>query len=286
MTPYRWKLLIFIVILGIAGYALWPSIQLYRMPEEQRYGSDPEVAALREESLKLGLDLLGGMRLVLQLDRTELSPEEVPDALDRAMEVLRNRIDQFGVAEPTIQKQGEDRILIQLPGLLDKQRAIDLIGQTALLEFKLVQPEAKTRQVIDRLDRAIAAALSGTTVSDSLLADSLSNELDTSRPLRSLLYDYPSLTMGAPAVAPGDVSRVQDLLDLVDLDSVIPADSQVALSSKASSAGEGASGYHLYVVKKRPEMTGAAIKNAVMQIGLDPTDPFPQGFTLSDTWGG
>ncbi|MEZ4650793.1 MAG: protein translocase subunit SecD [Candidatus Eisenbacteria bacterium] len=281
MTPYRWKLLIFIVVLAIAGYALWPSIQLYRMPAEERYGSDPDVAALREESLKLGLDLLGGMRLVLQLDRTQLSAEEVPDALDRAMEVLRNRIDQFGVAEPTLQKQGEDRILIQLPGLLDKQRAIDLIGQTALLEFKLVQQEAKTRQVIDRLDRAIAAALSGAAVSDSLLADSLSNELDTSRPLRSLLYDYPSLSMGAPAVAPGDVARVQELLDLVDLDSVVPSDSEVALSSKTQSVGEGAAGYHLYVLKKHPEMTGAAIKNAVMQIGLDPTRPSASGVSMT-----
>jgi len=281
MTPYRWKLLIFVVMLSVAGYALWPSFQLYRMPVEERYGADPEVAALRDESLKLGLDLLGGMRLVLQLDRSKLAPEEVPDALDRAMEILRNRIDQFGVAEPTLQKQGEDRILIQLPGLLDKQRAIDLIGQTALLEFKLVQTPAKTRQVIDRLDRAIAAALAGTAVTDSVLADSLGGELDSSRPLRGLLYDYPGLSRGAAAISAADVPKAEELLDLVDLDSVLPEDSEVIFSSKPQNLGGGLSGYELYVLKKRPEMTGAAIKNAVMQIGLDATRPGASGVSMT-----
>ncbi len=59
-------------------------------------------------------------------------------AVEQALETIRNRIDQFGVAEPDIRRQGENRILIQLPGIKDTQRAMDLIGKTALLEFKLV----------------------------------------------------------------------------------------------------------------------------------------------------
>ena len=59
-------------------------------------------------------------------------------AVDQALETIRNRIDQFGVAEPDIRRQGDRRILIQLPGIKDTQRAKDLIGKTALLEFKLV----------------------------------------------------------------------------------------------------------------------------------------------------
>ncbi len=59
-------------------------------------------------------------------------------AVDQGLETIRNRIDQFGVSEPDIRTQGENRILIQLPGIKDPQRAIDLIGKTALLEFKLV----------------------------------------------------------------------------------------------------------------------------------------------------
>jgi preprotein translocase subunit SecD len=59
-------------------------------------------------------------------------------ATEQALETIRNRIDQFGVSEPDIRQQGENRILVQLPGIKDTKRAIDLIGRTALLEFKLV----------------------------------------------------------------------------------------------------------------------------------------------------
>ncbi len=62
-------------------------------------------------------------------------------ALDQAVETMRNRIDQFGVSEPEIRVQAENRILVQLPGVKDSRRAIDLIGKTALLEFKLVNDQ-------------------------------------------------------------------------------------------------------------------------------------------------
>lgn len=89
--------------------------------------------------LKLGLDLQGGMHLVLEVDTAKLPPGSDPsDAIDRALEIIRNRIDKFGVAEPVIQRQGKDRIVVQLPGLKDPQRAKNLIGSTALLEFRLV----------------------------------------------------------------------------------------------------------------------------------------------------
>jgi preprotein translocase subunit SecD len=61
--------------------------------------------------------------------------------VDQALETIRNRIDQFGVSEPDIRIQGERRILIQLPGIKDTQRAKELIGKTALLEFKLLDEE-------------------------------------------------------------------------------------------------------------------------------------------------
>lgn len=69
-------------------------------------------------------------------------------ALDQALETIRNRIDQFGVSEPEITRQGTDRILIQLPGVKDPQRALNLIGQTALLEFKLVDEEGNLEEAL------------------------------------------------------------------------------------------------------------------------------------------
>jgi preprotein translocase subunit SecD len=83
----------------------------------------------------------GGIwKIALVLDSKQ-ADQIKKSAIDQALETIRNRIDQFGVSEPEITLQGTDRILVQLPGVKDPQRAINLIGQTALLEFKLVDEE-------------------------------------------------------------------------------------------------------------------------------------------------
>lgn len=95
-----------------------------------------------KEKIKLGLDLQGGMHLVLEVDIAKLPPGSDPsDAVDRALEVIRNRVDKFGVSEPVIQRQGQDKIVVQLPGLKDPRQAKNLIGSTAQLEFRLVDNE-------------------------------------------------------------------------------------------------------------------------------------------------
>ena len=90
------------------------------------------------EKINLGLDLRGGMHLVLEVDTSELSPEDARDAPDRALETIRHRIDEFGVTEPSIVRQGKNRILVQLPGIEEPDRAIAVIERAAFLEFKLV----------------------------------------------------------------------------------------------------------------------------------------------------
>lgn len=76
-------------------------------------------------------------RITLQLAQSEIDYIQ-DNAVTQSLEIIRNRIDQFGVAEPVIIRQGEDEIVVQLPGVKDQQRALDLIGQTAQLEFKMV----------------------------------------------------------------------------------------------------------------------------------------------------
>lgn len=90
----------------------------------------------------------GGItKLQLALDsKTEENIKR--DAVDRALEIIRNRVDQFGVSEPEITRQGTGQMLIQLPGIKDPQRAIDLIGKTALLEFKLVDQEGNIDEAL------------------------------------------------------------------------------------------------------------------------------------------
>jgi len=174
--------------LAICLWTLWPTFQFYVMsPAERREVLQARPAAatndadrarlqkmanLRDRAIKLGLDLQGGMYLLLEVDKSKLGPAEAKNAVDQAMQIIRNRIDQFGVAEPTIQKQGDNRILVQLPGLLDQGRAKELIGQTALLEFKIVKTDDEAHALFNRIDgyfaRKMGGAAADTTGPDSL----------------------------------------------------------------------------------------------------------------------
>ena len=86
------------------------------------------------------------MHLVLKVDTSKIPEEAREDAPNRALEIIRNRIDQFGVREPLIQRQGKDSIVVQLPGITDRERAIELIGRTAQLEFRLVEDDSELNQ--------------------------------------------------------------------------------------------------------------------------------------------
>jgi SecD/SecF fusion protein len=100
--------------------------------------------------IKLGLDLQGGTSFLVEMDTNKLAnPEDAGGALSQAVEVLRKRIDHFGVAEPVIQAAGGDRILIQLPGLseADKKSAQTQIQKAAYLEFRMVKEDSQ--QIID-----------------------------------------------------------------------------------------------------------------------------------------
>jgi len=119
--------------------------ELMEYPEETRLRIK-EMKGLRTRIINLGLDLQGGMYMVLEPDYEELkrrvghdlSPEEIKDSMRRVMEILRNRIDKFGVSEPTITTQGEDRIVVALPGSKDPDRARNVVMGRGLLEFKIV----------------------------------------------------------------------------------------------------------------------------------------------------
>ena len=99
---------------------------------------DSEGKILQKGKINLGLDLQGGMHVVLKVDTAKLPIEGRKDAVERAMEIIRNRVDQFGVGEMAIQRQGKDNIIVQLPGVTDRERALEIIGKTAHLEFKIV----------------------------------------------------------------------------------------------------------------------------------------------------
>jgi SecD/SecF fusion protein len=127
----RWKIILVVLVVGFALWMGYPPLDV----------TDKEGNVVRKGKVNLGLDLQGGMHLILKVDTSKLTTEEAKDAPDRALEIIRNRIDQFGVLEPSIQRQGKDRIVIQLPGVTDRDRALKLVKSSAHLEFKIVSDD-------------------------------------------------------------------------------------------------------------------------------------------------
>jgi len=133
--------------------------ELARYPEKKRL-QIKEMKKLRSRIINLGLDLQGGIYMVLEPDYKELekrqgsslTPEEMKDAMRRVMEILRNRIDKFGVSEPSIRTQGEDRIVVELPGSKDPNRARNVVMGRGLLEFRLVDEETTAKLARDMFD--------------------------------------------------------------------------------------------------------------------------------------
>jgi len=265
----QWRLAGVILATALAVWYLFPSIRYYSMTPAQREALPAaELSKLRKKAIHLGLDLQGGMHLVLEVDKSRLSTEEAKDAVERVKEVLDRRIDAFGVAEPLIQREGEDRITIQLPGLTDRQRAMDLIGKTALLEFKLVRTPDEGRNVWNRVDAYLAARGAAGGLDSAMRKAPLTSHM--------LEVDNPAF------VRQEDLPVVQKLLATSGIDSIIPPDSQILWSSP-DQGSRGVTGRALYVVRREPEMTGGSIATAQAQVGLDQSNPGGWGVSMTMT---
>jgi hypothetical protein len=300
-TPI-WLVLLTLLLVAFSAYALYPSVMLYSMSADERARleqNDPgKLVDLEKRAIKLGLDLRGGMHVVLEVDKSKLNDKEKLDAVDRALEVIRNRVDQFGVAEPLIQKSGEDRIIVELPGVSDPQRARELIGRTAQLEFKLMPEPADQEAVIKTIDRAVAQALpdemaalaEGTPPSERPISDSLAKELfsdsskttshDSAAALASADTSGKASSAGDSALAAqpfslllrssggygfsveeGDVPTVKRYLALPEVLAAIPRGIQLAWGIRES-ANRGSVVQILYVLNERAELTGQYLTDA------------------------
>ncbi|MDP2728538.1 MAG: protein translocase subunit SecD, partial [Dehalococcoidia bacterium] len=102
--------------------------------------------SFERKGLRLGLDLQGGTSLVMEGELSKVAAKDQSQAMDGVARIIERRINAYGVAEPTIQRQGDTRILVQLPGVRDVQEAINLIGKTAQLDFReqTTTPDGKT----------------------------------------------------------------------------------------------------------------------------------------------
>jgi protein-export membrane protein SecD len=260
-----------LTILGIAGlcaFFLWQNYSRTGTP------------------VTLGLDLRGGTHLALEIDDREspMAPAQRSDAIDRALQIIRTRIDELGVAEPIVQKSGDDRIIVELPGAsqAEQRRAREVIERTAFLQFQIVRDLDEMMRALPRMDRAVVEALGPEALAEAptqpatpavgdLLRDAPDEEAapgeegaaaepaaDQARPLSPLLI--PTGQVGQFAVAETDIPRVERYLALPEVQRLLPRASELRWSQHAQG------GYRtLYLLEQRPLITGEYLEDAQAQ---------------------
>lgn len=377
MKKYRFKIILTIAIIALGFYFLYPTIQDYyntkeiqqilqerktelskqnptikptdldkflTQIEDSLRNADPSIKKAREKRLKLGLDLQGGMYIVLEVNTIKLleklakNPDEnfyeilretenivklseepvvrvfadqakkrgirlsryfgdireddneiinrlekqAEDAVTRAQEIIRNRIDQYGVSEPSIHVSGSRRIIVELPGVARKEEARQLLQGTALLEFNLVKDPDFTFALLEKINKVLA----GKNITDTLESDT--SKADTTKKSPDKMTqeefekEYPLFTVAVPNpqsqtadlfVRENDRSKVELMLKRPEVQNIIPKDVKFLWSAKPEFYAEGQGIYRLYCVKSSPELTGGVITEA--RATLDPQNSSP-----------
>ena len=362
LTP---RFLMIGLVLIWAMWAIWPTFQYQRLSdaEKETLREEGKLAQIESRTIKQGLDLKGGMYIVLEVDlptlmetlaenkdgkfnrsiasvRNQLKriPEanfftlftttseennlklsryyydygssnsdiivaledEAEDAINRVLEILVNRIDQFGVAEPTIQKQGNQRIIVELAGVQDSERARALLESTALLEFFIVKDINTTNQLMVRIDQVLKgdeslAAVTKTTIdkksnefqesddqtvsvselfgetedseasSDSAVVD---ENIFAERPFSAMLRNL-GQTIGVPEK---NVYAVKKILERPEVQEKLAAVGGMFLFSHKAEEYPLVDGtletmYSLFLVEDAAELTGGVVEEAKANLG-------------------
>ncbi len=153
MSNIRYRLLTIAALIVASIVALFPkqaTITVFDRATGQR--TKQQVTRV---PLKYGLDLQGGMHLALEIDESKGTVANKPDAIQRAVKVVRNRIDQFGVSEPVVQTVGTDRIIVELPGIDDPKRAQELVDRQAFLQFQITDKTNALDKVLPKIDAIV-----------------------------------------------------------------------------------------------------------------------------------
>ncbi|MGI6457850.1 MAG: protein translocase subunit SecD [bacterium] len=232
---------------------------------EQIRAEQERVEELRAGALRQGMDIQGGVHLVIEIDMEKfvdtleqqgMGSEEIEYAketvLFSASEIVENRVDQFGVAEAAIMRQEPNRIILEMPGFSDPQRVADLVQAEAQLSFHLVQPDEQLAILIEDIDTYATEDFQG------LLMDTL-----------------PMPDAAVVAVDERNVPIVQGILAREEIKSLVPRDS-ILQWSEVQEASQYINNTHryLYLLKAKPEVTGAQLETAAVY--FDPATGKPQ----------
>ncbi|HEV8216825.1 MAG TPA: hypothetical protein VGP95_13350, partial [Gemmatimonadaceae bacterium] len=165
--PLKYRISIILALVVLSIWALVPRDVTVRQRDENGILKDVKQ---RRIPLKYGLDLSGGMYIALEVDdsKQKIPASDKAEAIDRALKTVRSRIEGIGVSESVVQKQGNDRIVVQVPGIQDEERARKLVQEQAVLEFKITDKTQALERALPRIDqvikqRGITAKLGGDT---------------------------------------------------------------------------------------------------------------------------
>jgi SecD/SecF fusion protein len=330
--------------------------RLIRAEEDSILAANPDIVSNREKRIKLGLDLQGGMRVVLEVNTGKLleklakNPDEIfrtvlaeaekesentdesvvdlvakkfnergirlsryfgtiredddqiltslnnsaEDAVSRAVEIIRNRVDQYGVSEPSLQRQGNRRIIVELPGIAREEEAKKLLQGTALLEFRIVREPDFTFPIMQKIDDVLAGkildsvkAASEDKVTESVPTDTSVASADTTTPEGELSEEefrkqHPFFSIalldqqGRSAdayVKVEDKNKLELMLSRPDVQKVIPNNVEFKFQARAQKDPDGNEFFVMYLVNKEPELTGGVITDATANI--DPSTSAP-----------
>lgn len=380
MKELRFRIILIIAAIGLSLYLLYPTFQDYQnnkavavqlqslqesikksrpsiseaelkdllaAKKDSILASNPKYRSAREKRVKLGLDLQGGMYLVMEVntaklleklakepddqfnqilkaseDESKKSDENVvgiftrkikeknirlsryfgsireddntienrllqqeADAVSRAIEIIRNRVDQYGVSEPSIQKQGSRRIVIELPGIAREEEAKRLLQGRALLEFKLVKDSDFSISIMKKIDEALA----GKAIIDSLTSKKgeAASKKDTTNQKKLTDEQFakqhpffyvahlvdPQGRIADAFVKESDREKINLMLQNPEVKKIMPDNVEFIYEAKAEKSGDGANYYRMYLVNKDPELTGGVITDA--QANIDPSTSAP-----------
>ena len=329
-SSIRNRLLTILFIFGLGTYALLPTIR-YAMMDEKSVSnlSSDQKDYFESRSIKQGLDLKGGIYIVLEVDLpqlidnlaknkdknfdnfldelkveynnssidfftvfeniaddsnlklpryfinygktkdqiiTELSLQS-EDSIKRVIEIIQNRVDQFGVAEPTIQKQGNNRVIVELAGIEDPERARDLLQSTALLELMIVKNVESTNSIIRQIDSITSSYNQNENVEENEINELFQSDVNSEFSLSSLLISVG----GNLAISSENLGTLKNILLQENVKQILEATNSTLLTSDSSlmlinEIGEEEEFYTLYHLFDNAELTGGVIEDAQMRL--------------------
>ncbi|MBL0941051.1 MAG: protein translocase subunit SecD [Gemmatimonadaceae bacterium] len=305
MANLKYRVLLILGLFAASAWALFPRTVVERVKRNGVFVYD----TVRRVPLKRGLDLQGGMSLALEIDEAKQTVANKSEALDRAIKVVRQRIDEFGVAEPVVQKVGADRIVVELPGIDDAERAQDVVQKSAFLEFQITDKTSALDRVLPRFDeiakaQGIAIGAGATAAGDSakpttvgsLLTQKTDSATDTAKAAGATTDSAgatPAPTAGglfSSNIQPGQIPgqyivperaylAISQALELPAVQAAMPPGKVMRWG--VDSLGSGTERFRaLYVLDSRPIITGEALTDA--RPSSDPVEGNFVQFTLNN----